>query len=161
MDVQKRHGPQSFHDRRTWFVHFSVHIHGTELSLAHGSAVGVPGELRGWEYLHKKHGKLPWAKLFEGSIKLARDGFTINEDLAAALNNGENWLLTALRNELTCRPQVLTRSYRPILPGRRYTPRMGLFSRREISPIGRSSPRPSNCWSRSFFLPRLVLNLRC
>lgn len=56
--------------------------------LTYGVAVGVPGELRGWELLHQKHGKLPWAKLFEGAIKLARYGFTVNQDLGAALNNG-------------------------------------------------------------------------
>ena len=56
--------------------------------LTYGVAVGVPGELRGWELLHLRHGKLPWAKLFEGAINLARYGFTVNQDLAAALNNG-------------------------------------------------------------------------
>jgi len=56
--------------------------------LTYGLAVAVPGEMRGWEYLHGKYGKLPWPKLFEGAIKLARDGFAVNEDLAAELNNG-------------------------------------------------------------------------
>ena len=57
--------------------------------LTCGPAVAVPGELRGWEYLHGKYGKLPWAKLFEGAIKLAQDGFAVNDDLAAELDNGE------------------------------------------------------------------------
>ena len=56
--------------------------------LVYDVAVAVPGELRGWEHLHKNYGKLPWAKLFEGAIKLARDGFIVNDDLATALNSG-------------------------------------------------------------------------
>ena len=60
----------------------------TPIILVYDIAVAVPGVLRGWEYLHKSYGKLPWAKLFEGSIKLARNGFTVNEDLATALNSG-------------------------------------------------------------------------
>lgn len=59
-----------------------------------GLAVGVPGELRGWEQLHTRHGKLPWKSLFQPAINLARNGFTVNAALAARLT-GDNAFLTA------------------------------------------------------------------
>lgn len=90
MDVRKRYGSQCLYNRRTRLVSFLYRTHIKELTLTYDVAVAVPGELRGWEYLHKKHGKLPWAKLFEGPIKLARHGFTVNQGLAAALNNGRS-----------------------------------------------------------------------
>ena len=42
------------------------------------TSVGVPGNLRMWAMAHRAHGKLPWAKLFEPAIRLARDGFEIS-----------------------------------------------------------------------------------
>ncbi|THV00494.1 gamma-glutamyltranspeptidase [Dendrothele bispora CBS 962.96] len=55
-------------------------------STVGGLSVGVPGELRGWETLHQRYGKLPWKRLFEPAIGVARDGFVVNVDLAGQLD---------------------------------------------------------------------------
>lgn len=50
-------------------------------SMIGGLAVAVPGELRGYEELHRMYGKLPWHALFEPAITMARDGFLIPSQL--------------------------------------------------------------------------------
>ncbi|RVD85501.1 uncharacterized protein DFL_003822 [Arthrobotrys flagrans] len=55
-------------------------VNRTELSMYGGLASGIPGELRGLEYLHNKYGKLTWKECLEPSIRFARDGFVINKD---------------------------------------------------------------------------------
>ncbi len=51
-----------------------------------GRSVGVPGNLREWAMAHARAGKLPWAKLFEPAIRLARDGFRITQRLNTGID---------------------------------------------------------------------------
>ena len=57
---------------------------------------GVPGDLRGLEYLHKNYGSLPWSALLQPAIKTARCGFPVTEDLVSyiesAVGDGEDFL---------------------------------------------------------------------
>jgi len=50
-------------------------------------SVGVPGELAAYWEAHQKFGRLKWADLFEGSIKMAEEGSPTVEHLAYALRD--------------------------------------------------------------------------
>ena len=55
-------------------VHHNSHI-----------AVGVPGTVAGLHMAWKDHGRLPWRRLVDPAIRLARDGFSISDGLARSL----------------------------------------------------------------------------
>ncbi|OTA94956.1 hypothetical protein M434DRAFT_70328 [Hypoxylon sp. CO27-5] len=67
-----------------------MYNNNTDLSLYGGLASGVPGELRGLEYLHRNYGKLSWACVMAPAIKLAREGFEVTEDLVNYMNSVTN-----------------------------------------------------------------------
>ncbi|HEY6551745.1 MAG TPA: gamma-glutamyltransferase, partial [Vicinamibacteria bacterium] len=48
-------------------------------------SVGVPGTVAGLHLAWKENGKLPWRRLVEPAIALARDGFTVTDGLARSL----------------------------------------------------------------------------
>tara|TARA_R110002110_G_scaffold77390_2_gene203510 strand:+ start:52063 stop:53640 length:1578 start_codon:yes stop_codon:yes gene_type:complete len=52
-------------------------------SLVGGLASGVPGTVRGLQRAHARHGSLPWSRLLQPAISLAREGFEVPADLAA------------------------------------------------------------------------------
>jgi gamma-glutamyltranspeptidase / glutathione hydrolase len=55
--------------------------------LHHNSylAVGVPGTVAGLHLAWKEQGRLPWKRLVEPAVALARDGFTVSDALARSL----------------------------------------------------------------------------
>ena len=50
-----------------------------------GRAVAVPGTLRTLALVHARYGRLPWARLFQGAIHAAEDGFPMPPYLHATL----------------------------------------------------------------------------
>ncbi|KAJ1668314.1 hypothetical protein IW140_000382 [Coemansia sp. RSA 1813] len=70
-------------------------ISDIKLAQIGGLAVGVPGEIAGMYSAHRRFGRLPWNRLFEPSVKLARDGFTLSELVHNQLMNIETHVLSA------------------------------------------------------------------
>ncbi|TVY36469.1 Glutathione hydrolase proenzyme, partial [Lachnellula subtilissima] len=65
-------------------------------SVRGGLSSGVPGDVRGLEYLHSKYGKLPWRAVCNPAVHVARYGFPVTNDLVrymdAATSNGNTFL---------------------------------------------------------------------
>ena len=66
------------------------------LSIIGGLASGIPGELRGLEYLHKNYGKLSWKSVVQPAVHVARYGFPVGKDLVRyiglGIGTGSNFL---------------------------------------------------------------------
>jgi len=56
-------------------------------AMVGGRAVGVPGLVKALELAHRRHGRLPWATLFEPAIELATKGFLVSPRLHALLQS--------------------------------------------------------------------------
>ena len=55
-------------------------------SVKSGLSVGVPGNIALAAKAHAQYGKLPWARLFDPAIALARNGFAMNQRLVQSLS---------------------------------------------------------------------------
>jgi gamma-glutamyltranspeptidase/glutathione hydrolase len=56
-----------------------------------GRSVGVPGTVRLLEAVHRRHGRLPWARLFRRAIALAEEGFAISPRLNTLVGSETHW----------------------------------------------------------------------
>lgn len=75
---------------------------GPGSSTLGGLAVGVPGELRAWQDLHKRHGKLSWHELFKPAIDLNFNGFKVPNQLATAIADNEKYVCKGFFAETYC-----------------------------------------------------------
>jgi gamma-glutamyltranspeptidase/glutathione hydrolase len=62
------------------------------LSTAGHLASGVPGTVAGFELAHRKYGKLDWKDCLAPAVKLARDGFTLDETTAVTMRRAAKLL---------------------------------------------------------------------
>jgi gamma-glutamyltranspeptidase/glutathione hydrolase len=66
-------------------------------SITSGLASGVPGEVRGLQYLHENYGALPWRTVVMPAVHVAREGFEVTDDLVrymAASSSRDDFLVT-------------------------------------------------------------------
>ena len=70
------------------------------LALNSHKSSGVPGTVAGLWIAHRKFGRLPWHRLLEPAIDLARDGFVVSFDQATKFASSHDRLC---RQEASCR----------------------------------------------------------
>ncbi|KAM0274931.1 hypothetical protein ACHAQH_007740 [Verticillium albo-atrum] len=71
-----------------------MYVDDPDQSIYGGLASGIPGEAKGLEYVHNKYGALEWKDVLAPSIKLARFGWKVNEDLIYYMNSVGGTFLT-------------------------------------------------------------------
>lgn len=111
-----------------------MYNNNTDLSLFGGLASGVPGELRGMEYLHKHYGRLPWAHVMRPAIDLARNGFIVTQDLVnyekEAIGSGPNFLAEDPNFAIDFAPNGTLLGLNETITRRRYADTLDTISKR-------------------------------
>jgi gamma-glutamyltranspeptidase/glutathione hydrolase len=64
----------------------------TKKSWTGALAAGVPGSVAGMQALHERYGTLPWARLLEPAVRLARDGFEVRQGFHDAIEHAADRL---------------------------------------------------------------------
>lgn len=62
------------------------------VNMTTGLAVAIPGELRGLELLHYRHGSISWEHVVRPAMELARDGFRVNTHLAKVIQQKKDYI---------------------------------------------------------------------
>lgn len=73
------------------FLNTDGSVMGMRSAVPGGRSVGVPGNIRLAAEVHRRYGRLPWARLFDPAIRLAEGGFTVSRWLAAALSGSAQY----------------------------------------------------------------------
>jgi gamma-glutamyltranspeptidase/glutathione hydrolase len=102
-------------ETRDMFLDDDGNVDKDKTRFSHLSA-GVPGTVAGLWRAHQDYGQLPWKRVVEPAIRLARDGFEVTYDLAGLL---------ASRKERMCRFDAACRYFykpggEPYEPGERF-----------------------------------------
>ena len=101
---------------RDMFLDKDGNVDQDKARFSHLSA-GVPGTVAGLWRAHQDYGRLPWRRVVEPAMQLARDGFEVTYDLAGLL---------AARKDRLCRFEAACRYFykaggEPYAPGERFT----------------------------------------
>mmetsp|Transcript_49656 Transcript_49656/g.74000 ORF Transcript_49656/g.74000 Transcript_49656/m.74000 type:complete len:743 (-) Transcript_49656:1054-3282(-) len=71
-------------------------------STVGGLAIGVPGELRGLELMHARHGRLSWSEVVEPVLALVRQGVKVGPTLASDIHrHTKGWTFDGPHSILT------------------------------------------------------------
>jgi gamma-glutamyltranspeptidase/glutathione hydrolase len=80
-----------------WFYDAKGNPLPHDAAVPGGRSVGVPGQLRVMAMAHAQSGKLPWARLFQPAIRLARDGAAASPRMVVFLGQFARFMSPAAR----------------------------------------------------------------